>query len=127
MPKAKEPVGVIMRRPLETDKGKNFLFITRASNDAFQRTGTAIFAVDDVHTTSPYYSFDTEFGEISFHADTQFLVVPRELCRPVRIKELAKIQMDEKAEWDKAYASLPKDEEETVLPATEEYRPGNYA
>lgn len=132
--KVKEPVGVIMRRPLPDDAGTHLLFITRPAGGPFSQGGTAIFAVEDsVESSEGFMDFTTAYGPLVFSKDMPFMMIPRALCTPVTIKELAAINLTEKKEWDKAYKDFPDtgttppsgNVAELALP--EDYRPGNYA
>jgi hypothetical protein len=118
--KVKEPVGVVMRRPLPTDEGTHLLFISRPSS-VFAQAGTAIFAVKNVVENHDYMEVDSAYGSISFSKDIPFLMIPRALCTPVSIQDLADIQIQEKKDWTKAYKNMPKDDSE--VPAAEEMTP----
>lgn len=104
----KEPVGVIMRRPLPSDTGDYLLFISRPSS-VFAQAGTAIFAIDAITSNDHAICATTEHGDIAFSKDIPFLMIPRTLCRPVTMKDLAKIGAEERAEWAKANEGTPTD------------------
>lgn len=127
MPKLKEPVGVIMRRPLPSDIGSHLLFISRPAVGPFSQAGTAIFVVDAIGEYAQYMEASSAVGPIAFSKDIPFLMIPRALCRPVSIKELAKTNIAEKAEWEKAYKDVHPEQDVDVVVPEAEYRPGNYA
>jgi hypothetical protein len=106
--KAREPVGVVMRRPLPTDEGTHLLFISRPST-VFAQAGTAIFAASGIASHDYGVEAQTAHGNIVFHKDVPFLLIPRTLCTPVSIQDLADIQIREKKDWAKAYKGMPED------------------
>jgi hypothetical protein len=108
-----------MRRPLPTDVGDYLLFISRPST-VFAQAGTAIFVADGITAHDHGIEASTAHGAIVFHKDVPYLLVPRTLCQPVTVKDLAKIQIQEKKDWTRAYKHMPQDAELPQMTGQEE-------
>jgi hypothetical protein len=98
-----EPIGYVIRRPTEAEKGNLLLFVTRPQAGPFGTAGTGIFAVDDLVQYADSIQCNSAAGPITFSKDLPYLVVPRTLTYPVSTKDLAEIQKQEKKDWDEAY------------------------
>lgn len=98
-----DPVGYVIKRPLDEDKGDSIIFITRPSAGPFGASGTAIFACDGVRVHEHYVHVVTGHGDVSFSRDLPFLAVPRALTYPVTTTEMAQMQLTEKKEWEAVY------------------------
>lgn len=108
-----DPVGYVIKRPLNEDKGDSIIFITRPSAGPFGANGTAIFAVDAITVTDQCVRVSSSAGEIVFSKDLPFLLVPRSAVYPVTTTEMAKMQLAEKKEWEAVY-----EEDEKLIEAT---------
>ena len=107
-----DPVGYVIKRPEAKDEGDQIIFITRPSAGPFGSSGTAIFACDGVTVYEHYVHAVTGHGDVVFSKDLPFLSVPRALTYPVTTAEMAKMQLDEKKEWEAVY-----DEDEKLTDA----------
>lgn len=98
-----EPVGYLIRRPLDSDKGASLLFITRPSAGMFGGSaGTAIFLVDEVVSdpkAGVRYAKSAQ-GDFQFSYDMPYLLIPRALGRPVSTIDMAKHQLQEQKDWE---------------------------
>jgi hypothetical protein len=98
-----DPVGYVIKRPVDTDEGDQIIFITRPSAGPFGASGTAIFACDGVTVYEHYVHAVTGHGDVVFSKDLPFLTVPRALTYPVTTTEMAQMQLTEKKEWEAVY------------------------
>lgn len=106
--RATEPIGFVIRRPTDAEKGDLLLFVTRPQSGPFGTAGTGIFAVDTVEQDGLTMKCNSSAGPVYFSKELPFLVVPRNLTYPVSTKDLAEIQKQEKKDWEEAYG--PDDE-----------------
>ena len=108
-----DPAGYVIKRPMAEEPGDYILFVTRPSSGPFGSGGVAIFAVSEVVVYSDHVEATTpDHRQITFSKDMPFLCIPRGLSYPVSTADMARLQIEERKEWE----SVMGPEEDTLAP-----------
>jgi hypothetical protein len=93
---------MLIRKPSPEDPGDIMLFITRPP-EGLAGGGTVVVACQEVQTGGEVIVAITSYGTVQFPKDTPYLAVPRGLCTPVTTRELARLRLEERNEWDSVF------------------------